>query len=428
MKLTRSFLAATLTFSLVFLSFLTISISDASAQDSKIALQRGYRTGYSDGYMAGYRDAIENSTKSFARHNEYRTADRAFSEDYGKLIDYKDGYQQGFEKGYETGFDKQSFDASIPANLNQRGFLDVPKPPETVTATSASKTTVKTTPNSKPTERLPVENNVAVNSAPEKTSVSNNSKIEKQTAPETVDTGSDNDYSDSVDNSAIPDKDVPAADLKISDSTDVYAPQPINNTAPNIANRSQPQRSRPTGNDIIIIPSDTELIIELLDEIDTQKVREGDAFKARVISPNEIGGAIIEGRIAKNRRPGRLKRRAELLLSFDRIVLENNRWSNFNAIIVEVLPVKGDNVKRVDQEGIVEGQRPYKEDGLTVGGATVGGLVIGAVVGGPVGAAVGAGVGAAFGVGAVVVERGEWIQLQEKQQMRIKTAYETQIR
>jgi hypothetical protein len=55
-------------------------------------------------------------------------------------------------------------------------------------------------------------------------------------------------------------------------------------------------------------------------------------------------------------------------------------------------------------------------------------LVIGAIAGGPVGAAVGASVGAAFGVGAVVIERGKNIHLNQNQQLRIKTSYETQIR
>ena len=54
--------------------------------------------------------------------------------------------------------------------------------------------------------------------------------------------------------------------------------------------------------------------------------------------------------------------------------------------------------------------------------------MVGAVVGGPVGAAVGAGVGAAFGVGAVVVERGKHVNLTKGQQLKIRTAYETQIR
>src|SRR5437016_7192309 len=86
----------------------------AQAQDSRVALQRGYRTGYSDGYMAGYRDTIDSVAKDYARHGEYSTADRAFSKDYGTIEDYRDGYQQGFESGYNTGFEKRSFEANLP--------------------------------------------------------------------------------------------------------------------------------------------------------------------------------------------------------------------------------------------------------------------------------------------------------------------------
>ena len=60
MKLTRSFTSFALIFSLSLISFLTLPIQTINAQDAKIALQRGYRTGYSDGYMAGYRDVIDN--------------------------------------------------------------------------------------------------------------------------------------------------------------------------------------------------------------------------------------------------------------------------------------------------------------------------------------------------------------------------------
>ncbi len=179
---------------------------------------------------------------------------------------------------------------------------------------------------------------------------------------------------------------------------------------------------------IIIIPTDTELIVELIDDLSTERNREGDRFTARIVSPTEISGAIIEGRVGKIIKPGRIKRRSEMVLSFDRIVLNQARWSNLNAILTEVLPVKGDNVKRVDPEGTVEGKSSLKDDSIKVGAATGTGVVIGAVAGGPVGAAVGAGVGAAFGVGAVVIERGKHIRLNKAQQLRIKTAYETQIR
>lgn len=181
-------------------------------------------------------------------------------------------------------------------------------------------------------------------------------------------------------------------------------------------------------NPIIIIPRDTELILELQNDLNTERSREGERFTAKVVSPSEIAGATIEGRVSKIRQPGRLKRRSEMLLSFDRIVLNDNRWSNFSAILTEVMPVKGDNVKLVDSEGTAIGRSSLKDDGIKVGAATGTGLVIGAIAGGPVGAAVGAGVGAAFGVGAVVIERGKHVRLNRNQQLRIKTGYETQIR
>jgi hypothetical protein len=184
----------------------------------------------------------------------------------------------------------------------------------------------------------------------------------------------------------------------------------------------------PVINATVLIPRDTELILELQDDISTEKSRTGDKFTAKVVSPSEIAGAIVEGRVAKITSPGRIKRRSELSLTFDRILLNDNRWSNFSGALIEVMPVKGDNVTRVDNEGTAIGKSSLKNDAIKVGGATGAGLVTGAVIAGPVGAGVGAAMGAAFGVGAVVIERGKHIRLGRNQQVRIKTAYETQIR
>ena len=190
----------------------------------------------------------------------------------------------------------------------------------------------------------------------------------------------------------------------------------------------QPTYQPTNNNAVIIIPRDTELMLELQEDLSTERNREGDKFMAKIVSPAEIAGAMVEGRISKVTKPGRLKRRSEMSLTFDRIVLSDNRWTNFSAIMTEVLPVKGDNVKRVDNEGTAIGKSSLKSDAVKIGGATGTGLVIGAVAGGPVGAAVGAGVGAAFGVGAVVIQRGKQISLNRNQQLRIKTSYESQIR
>lgn len=377
MKLLRSLLTVSLTFSLVF-SFLSFAIPSVSAQDNSIAIQRGFRTGYSDGYMAGYRDAIENSTKSYERHNDYAKADRAYNKDYGILEDYRDGYQQGFESGYDSGFEKRSFDATIPTKLNKRGVLSVTqtKPANTTTA---------------PVEETPGYTN---------------------TVAATVETNSE--VSESV-----------------TDETSVSQKTPATEsgrTPPTISNRTKTESFIPNDDAIIIIPMETELVVELVDDINTEQAKEGDRFTARVVSPSEISGAVIEGRVSKIQKPGRIKRRAEVLLSFDRILISEARWSNYSAILTEVLPIKGDNVRRVDVEGTVEGRSSAKDDSVKVGATTGTGLVIGAIAGGPVGAAVGAGIGAAFGVGAVVVERGKHIRLKKDQQLRIKTAYETQIR
>lgn len=377
MKLTRSLLALTLTFSLSLLSFLSLPLTTTTAQELNAALQRGYRTGYSDGYMAGYRDVIDNATKDFSRHQEFADASRAYNKDYGSIEDYRDGYRQGFESGYATGFEKRSFDSSVPTGLARRG--------ENVTNT------------------VPVE---AV-TAPVRT--------DAPATTEPADTGA-----------GLPPTSVqPTQDQPSPDQT---AAVPV--TPPETASTSVVQKVayEPTDDPVIIIPRDTELILELQEAIDTERNREGDKFTAKVIAPQEIVGAIIEGRVDKIEKPGRIKKRSALLLSFDKIIISDRRWSNFDAIMTEVLPVKGDNVKRVDGEGTAVGKSTVKPDAAKVGAATGAGVGIGAIAGGPVGAAVGAGVGAAFGVGAVIIERGKHINLRTSQQLRIKTSYETQIR
>ncbi len=379
MKLAKSILVFALNFSLFSVSFLSFTTQTVFAQDARAALQRGYRTGYSDGYMSGYRDAIDSKAKSVESHDDYAKADRAYVKEYGALADYQDGYQQGFESGYNSGFDKRPFDSAIPMSLTKRGVVSVKTPAETKPAVEEKTETI-------PEPQTP---------APIKTDEIIVAPVNQTPAPDTV-----------------------------SDS----APIKSDDQVPVIKTSYSPKNSIVSGADAIVIPTDTELIVELLDDINTDRNREGDRFKARVVSPSEISGAIVEGRIQKIRKPGRIKRRSEMTLSFDRIIVTDNRWSNFNAILTEVLPVKGDNVRRVDVEGTVEGRRTLKEDSIKVGATTGTGLIVGAIAGGPVGAAVGAGVGAAFGVGAVVVERGKHIRLNQDQQLRIRTNYETQIR
>jgi hypothetical protein len=285
-----------------------------------------------------------------------------------------------------TGFEKRSFDSVVPTTLAKRGIVTAPQ----VTATTEP---VATTPTTDSETVTPVEA-IPVPAQPTTTEVIPPAEVataSQQTAEQTTPT------------------DAPAIAIPPASGIQKIAYQP-------------------SVDPVIIIPRDTELILELQDALDTQRNREGDKFTAKVLAPQEIVGAVIEGRIDRIQKPGHIKKRAAMLLSFDKIIISDTRWSNFDAIMTEVLPVKGDNVKRVDDEGTAVGKSTVKPDLIKVGAATGTGTAIGAIAGGPVGAAVGAGVGAAFGVGAVIIERGKHINLRTSQQLRVKTSYETQIR
>jgi len=221
-----------------------------------------------------------------------------------------------------------------------------------------------------------------------------------------------------------------AADAQ-TQTTDPGSTQATTTDASNSSSSREPAAAtgiQRNGDAVIIIPRDTEMTLELQNDLNTQETKEGTKFTAKVTGPSEIAGATVEGRVSRITKPGRLNGRSEMNLTFDRIVLSDNRWSNMSAVLTEVLAVKGDNVQKVDAEGTAIGQGNFKKNAVKVGVPAGAGALIGGIAGGPVGVAVGAGVGAAFGFGAVVVQRGKHIRLNTNQQLRVKTAYETQIR
>jgi len=147
---------------------------------------------------------------------------------------------------------------------------------------------------------------------------------------------------------------VPANDI----TTPAKAEQPDNNE-PAAIQTTQPAivADQTDKQSIVIIPRETELMLELQQDLDTERNREGDRFTARVAGPSEIAGATIEGHISKVLKPGRIKRRSELSLTFDRIILTDARWSNMSGTLIEVMPVKGDNISRVEAPQLQRGDR-----------------------------------------------------------------------
>ena len=186
--------------------------------------------------------------------------------------------------------------------------------------------------------------------------------------------------------------------------------------------------SAPTSANTSAIPRDTIMRVELLSSLSTDASQKGDRFQARVIEPKEFEGATIEGHVARVKRPGRVKSSAELQLSFDEIRLPDGRSSKMSAQVIEVVSTGGGrDTAKVDPEGGVQGRDSTKGDVQKVGAAAGIGAVIGAIAGGGVGAAVGATIGAGVGTAGVLSERGRDIHLYQGQQLRIRTAGDTEI-
>jgi hypothetical protein len=200
------------------------------------------------------------------------------------------------------------------------------------------------------------------------------------------------------------------------------ASQDNSNTSAQPANTGAPV----SGN--LYIPRDAILVVELESSLSTDASQRGDRFQARVIDPQEFAGAIVEGRVTRVKRAGKVKGTAELQLSFESIRMADGRSTGFNADVVELVDMgHRDDGGTVDSEGGVKGKDSTKDNVSKIGASTGIGAIIGAVVGGGKGAAIGAAIGAGVGTGSVLSKRGQDVRLDRGQQLKIRTATEARI-
>ena len=208
-----------------------------------------------------------------------------------------------------------------------------------------------------------------------------------------------------------------------NNSSDPNIPNNTTNNFPDNTNVSGPPSSGP-----LFIPRDTILVVELQSNLSTDVSQTGDRFQARVVEPREFEGAIVEGRVTRVKRPGKVKGTAELQLSFESIRTVDNRASNLRADVVDVVDMGNrDGAGTVDSEGGVRGRDSTKDDVSKVGAATGIGAVIGAIIGGGKGAAIGAAVGGSVGTAGVLTQRGKDVRLPQGQRLKIRTATDARM-
>lgn len=148
------------------------------------------------------------------------------------------------------------------------------------------------------------------------------------------------------------------------------------------------------------LPAGTNLIIRMIDAVDSERNSVGQTFTASLDEPIVINGqtAIPRGadvvmKLVDEKESGKLTGRTTLTL--DLISLK------VNGRTVKV------NTETVTEESSSRGARTAK----VAGGAAVLGTIIGAIAGGGKGAAVGLGAGAVAGIGAEIVTKGQRVKI-----------------
>ncbi len=158
---------------------------------------------------------------------------------------------------------------------------------------------------------------------------------------------------------------------------------------------------------VLPVPISTKLDITLNTPLSTQFSQAGDQFTADV-SDGPYKGAIIHGTVRSASQSGHFKGSAELLLSFDRIVLRDGRRGKILAEVTQVY-VHGD---KVGTEGAIESSGPGKYTWIRTGLGSAIGAGLGGIFGGGEGAAIGAVAGGGAGAASKAVSKVQQVVLE----------------
>ena len=164
----------------------------------------------------------------------------------------------------------------------------------------------------------------------------------------------------------------------------------------------------------IPVPVGTKLDITLNTPLSTQFSQAGDQFTADV-SDGPYKGAIVHGTVRSVSQSGHFKGSAELLLSFDRLVMRDGQRSRMLAEVTRVF-VQGD---KVGNEGTIESSGQGKYTWIRAGLGSALGAAIGGIAGGGEGAAIGAAAGGGAGAASKVISKKQQVILQSGTMMTI---------
>jgi hypothetical protein len=171
-------------------------------------------------------------------------------------------------------------------------------------------------------------------------------------------------------------------------------PAPPAHMEPALAGASAP------GGGGITIPAGTDLLVRMIDSVDSDKNHVGDRFRASLEQDFVVDGVTVApkgtdvyGRLSEAKEAGHIQGKSQLKLELTDILIRS----------------KLQPIMTGDYE--VSGSSRGADTAKKVGIGAVAGTVIGAIAGGGKGAAIGAGVGAGAGAAVQVITKGEQVHV-----------------
>ncbi len=170
-------------------------------------------------------------------------------------------------------------------------------------------------------------------------------------------------------------------------------------------------------NDAIMVPAGTRVPLTMKQGLTTKNAHPGDPVYAQTSFPIVMNdrivippGTFVQGEIRRVQRPGKVKGRAELQMSFTSMIFPNG-YTLLLPGAVQGTPGDSNTAGVKDKEGTIQGDSSKGKDVGTIVGTTIPGAGIGAIAGGGKAAAIGAASGGALGLATVLFTRGPEIQL-----------------
>jgi hypothetical protein len=163
------------------------------------------------------------------------------------------------------------------------------------------------------------------------------------------------------------------------------------------------------------LPAGTNIVVRLIDGVDSEVNRVGQTFAASVDEPVMINGETV------------IPRGADVVVKLVDSK-ESGKFTGRSELTLDLVSVKVDgrpvdiNTQSVSRESSSRGERTAK----VAGGTAAVGAIIGAIAGGGKGAAIGAAAGGAAGAGAEVVTKGQRVKIPSE--TRLTFVLETLVR